>query len=46
MQFYFFIIIIFFSRKFRLPHEYYFSLVILALNVKNQSAFSNIPDED
>lgn len=37
MQFYFF-------RKFRLPYEYYFSLVILALNIKNQNIFPNIPD--
>lgn len=39
MEFYFF-------KKFRLPYEYYFSLVILALNIKNQNAFPNIPDEE
>lgn len=36
----------YFLKKFLLPYEYYFSLVILALNIKNPNAFPNIPDEE
>lgn len=37
---------VYFFKKFRLPYDYYFSLVILALNIKNQNASPNIRDEE